>query len=553
MPNRRVSEAEALKRLRDSGFDTSEPYPGSNRPWEARCRKCKNVSARTLYSHEHYGCRYCIGKSLSQAEIQQFESRLGLSLTRKKDGKLQAQCSLCKHSFAVRTHQLRDGLGCPYCVGNSSVGQENRRVRPFKVEPDVAEHRLRALGFEPLEPWKNGGHPWRVRCTTCGQESTKRWSSIKDQRGCIYCKKLRVSHHDAVAAMRASGLEPLEPYPGVQRLWKCRCGVCGEVTKISRQQVMGGRTCPYCAGNQITKSAALEIVRLAGFDAVDLKVRQSGSSVIVDAPHLIRCTVCQQVSRKSLRILRTGSQCKFCSGKAVASEAWESVLQDKHLRALVAFPGSNTPWKCECIKCHRTVHPTYSRMASGGLGCAYCSRKRLTLEDVEQIFASRNFELKGQYRNSRTPVACRCLDCDSDVRLRLDVLQRGSGCPACAPYGINLSGPGILYLISHLDLNAIKIGIAKGESRLQVHERYGWKVHRIEKFRTLSKGAYVEKKTLALWKIRGVYRPQTRQLMPQGGWTETAALDEVRLATEVARMRRWASQIRPRRGRLPPA
>ena len=415
----------------------------------------------------------------------------------------------------------------------------------------MAERRLNELGFEALEPWQGGSHRWRVRCSTCGSETTKDWGSIKDGRGCVFCKGLRVSHDAAVMTMNDCGFEPLEEYPGTRAKWLCRCRACGLEVDISREQVLGGRRCPYCSGDALTESEAEKIARSAGFEIGELKYRAMSKLVKTDTPVRIRCLKCGEMSRKTIRLIKSGSACKFCSGRAVATGSWEHVPRSKGLAPLEEYPGANTPWQCRCNKCGRTVHPTYSRMASGGSGCAYCSRRRLSLEDVERIFISRNLKLLGKYQRANEPVKCRCLDCGARVELRLSVVQRGGGCPACAPYGINLSGPGFLYLMSHHGLGAFKVGIAKSESRLEVHERFGWRLHRTEHFRLLRKAALLEQRTLALWERRGVYRPLTKQLMPQGGWTETADLGRISIPAEVARMRRWAREIRPKRGRLP--
>lgn len=54
---------------------------------------------------------------------------------------------------------------------------------------------------------------------------------------------------EAVALMRKTGFEPLEPYPGMaDRRWRVRCRMCGNdlVRKLSRRSApCGHRGTPY--------------------------------------------------------------------------------------------------------------------------------------------------------------------------------------------------------------------------------------------------------------------------------------------------------------------
>lgn len=55
------------------------------------------------------------------------------------------------------------------------------------IDPDAAEATMRAAGFEPLEPFEGADRPWRCRCLTCGRVVTPRLSGIGAGGGCKYC------------------------------------------------------------------------------------------------------------------------------------------------------------------------------------------------------------------------------------------------------------------------------------------------------------------------------------------------------------------------------
>jgi hypothetical protein len=107
------------------------------------------------------------------------------------------------------------------------------RVGRPRKDPREPADIMRVAGLEPLEPYPGSGVPWRCRHVACGREVTPRLSNVtKGQRGCVYCSgRVRLDPEAAASVMRAAGLEPLEPYPGSDRHWRCRHAACGrEVT-----------------------------------------------------------------------------------------------------------------------------------------------------------------------------------------------------------------------------------------------------------------------------------------------------------------------------------
>jgi hypothetical protein len=55
------------------------------------------------------------------------------------------------------------------------------------TDPDAAEATMRAARLEPLEPFDGADRPWRCRCLACGRIVTPRLSGIAAGVGCKYC------------------------------------------------------------------------------------------------------------------------------------------------------------------------------------------------------------------------------------------------------------------------------------------------------------------------------------------------------------------------------
>lgn len=171
---------------------------------------------------------------------------------------------------------------------------------------------MHAAGMNPIDPYPGALKPWRCTCQSCGREVTPRYAMIQQGHGgCGYCAGKRVDAVEAEHRMREKGVEPLVPYPGSSIPWSCACLVCGrEVTPMYSSILSGQSACKFCARRAVDESDAEESLRLA------------------------------------------------------------------NLEPLEPYPGAATPWKCRCLRCGTEVRPRWSsrrtpwpqRRASGGRG-----------------------------------------------------------------------------------------------------------------------------------------------------------------------------------------
>ena len=92
-------------------------------------------------------------------------------------------------------------------------------------------------------------------------------------------------------------------------------------------------------------------------------------------------------------------------------------------------------------------------------------------------------------------------------------------------------GPARLYLFVHREMGAIKVGIthAEHDSRLQSHRAWGWEQLGVVDFATRSEAKAEEHRIIKSWRDEGYPPALSPELVPQGGWTETAALNALSL------------------------
>lgn len=163
------------------------------------------------------------------------------------------------------------------------------------------------------------------------------------------------------------------------------------------------------------------------------------------------------------------------------------------------------------------------------------------------------------YATSMTAWRCRCTTCGNEVSPTLMKIRTGGGCKFCATHGIDLAGPSKVYVITHRDWRAVKIGIGACTgytSRLIQHERQGWQLHQACEYATGAAAYDVEQAVLGRLRQAGLIPFLTSDVMPNG-WTETCSAARV-TAAEVWAMvdeetRNSAEPYAPRVGDRPRA
>ncbi|GAA1963634.1 hypothetical protein [Catenulispora subtropica] len=340
-----------------------------------------------------------------------------------------------------------------------------------KLDSKIAATRMRDCGADPQEPYENALARWHCKCMTCGADIWPRYANVVStgQGPCVFCSgKARIPEREAVAAMRAAGLEPQRHYPGLNAPWLCRCLTCGESTDPTL----------YWA-------------------------------------------------RKAKR-----AACRYCAGIAISPEEAERHMQDAGWDPLTDYPGVTKPWPSRHRVCGVEGQPRLDAIKNAGIrSCGFCSGLiPLTHEAAASVLRDAppfgGIPLE-RFRNARTPWRAECLECGNEIRPRIDNIKSGQGiCNNCSGGGgYNPAIPGHLYLIWHPAIATAKVGIANSAGRLRGHDRREWVTHK-----TIGGDGYpiwtTEQAVLRIWRQTHGWPPvvESKQFLPRGGWTETVSL-----------------------------
>lgn len=162
------------------------------------------------------------------------------------------RCMSCNRivSPSLSTIRTGTGTGCSYCARKT-------------VDPIDGEQVMRAANLDPQVPYPGADKPWLCICTTCGKIVSPMLNNIRKGQRCAYCSRRKLDPADAEQEMLSAGLQPLDPYPGAGRKWRCRCTRCGETVTPLLINIRKGVGCKYCAlpGFDYSAPAVVYIMR----------------------------------------------------------------------------------------------------------------------------------------------------------------------------------------------------------------------------------------------------------------------------------------------------
>lgn len=244
--------------MRAHDWEPLEPYPGSRAPWRCRCLRCGIEAAPKLHGQARVrGCAGCSGRvgRISEQSSVAVMRDAGWIPHQPFPGPREKWCCACAACGRVshpRYETVKStGSGCRFCAAARNGEARRRRFEPTALAT------MRTARLEPLEPFPGANQPWTCMCTRCGQTTTPTYSNVTSGgRGCETCRRkaqgesarANTATH-AEEQIRRAGYRPIEPYPGAEHPWSCRCR-CGRETRVRVGNVVAGqRGCRACAAS----------------------------------------------------------------------------------------------------------------------------------------------------------------------------------------------------------------------------------------------------------------------------------------------------------------
>lgn len=351
-----------------------------------------------------------------------------------------------------------------------------------KLDSKVAEKVMLKAKLKPLEPYTNAVTKWKSKCLKCNEIVFPTYNTVQSGKGgCKTCarnsssQKQRMDEDKAIKQMLKVKLQPLEPYKLSGSPWKCRCLVCGTIVYPSHNTVTSRKTgCNKCGEN---KSAQKQ----------------------------------RKPEKEAITIMLTAK-----------------------LKPLEPYEKSNKGWKCKCLVCGKNTSPSLSSVIGGG-GCKWCAGSIVEEKDAIALMLSKGYKPLVPYKSSHTRWKCQHLECGNIVYPQFANIQIGhGGCKKCRAFSINTKLPSYIYLITHAELNAHKIGVGnvkKVRGRKEQFNLKGWETYKVWHFKTGFKALFIESEIFRV--IRFELNLPVYLAKEQMGWlrgeTETVGADSITL------------------------
>ncbi|MEU0247389.1 hypothetical protein ABZ192_24345 [Streptomyces sp. NPDC006235] len=500
----RLGSLEAIRLMREAGFEPLDEYVNSSTPWRSR----------------HIACGAIVTPRLSNLR----NSKIG--------------CQPCGVKLGSRTRSL---------------------------DEETAVARLRKAGLEPLEPYVNSHEPWRCRHLACGREVTPVLNRLRTQGGCVYCAGCApVTLEEAAADMRAAGYEPLEPYVNSHEPWRCRHLACGREVTATLNRIRSGTGCCWACGvakrtatTRLAKTEAEARLRAAGYEPM---ADYPGSKMPWPAVHL----ACGQAGTPRLSDLGRRTGCRSCGIESrVAARRGDQAeaiarMREADLEPLEDYKSRNTPWMSIHLPCRQVVYPRLGGILAGQGGCRSCAdkqsadRRRTDTELAVARMRDAGFLPLVAFQSTSRPWRSLHLACRQIVTPTLASIDGGQGgCVHCHPGGLDREAPAVVYVLAHPHHNAVKVGVTgNGTSRLAQFSAIGWDVVATLPFETGAQALTVEtavKRRLAT--ELGLSHFLTAEVMGNlGGHTETFDSDRVSPSVLLAMAAEERSRVPVQRG-----
>ncbi len=411
-------------------------YVNSQTPLKSQCLLCDNIIFPRLdkLNSSGYRCGYCSGRMNTAKTAEEFVKKIGhipLEPYRSALSPWKMKCGFCGKTISPKYNSLQQGrIGCKFC-GKARGGAKRREVGSVK-----AIQILREAGYEPLVPYPGSGAPWKSKCMTCDSIISPRFGGIQSgQGGCVKCgiksrsQARTISQEQAIKVALKKKLQPLEPYRGSNKKWKCKCLKCGKVSNPHYQAIRDGKFgCLWCAKKIVDPAGAKELMMKANLQPL---VAYPGSK----EGWLCLCKKCNREVTPTYGSIRSGQGgCKWC--KTVAAKVDPTIavqlLLEKQIQPLEPFKASHSKWKSRCLRCEKVINPSYHEIQSGKGGCKYCAPNFVNVNRINQVMKDAGFEPQAKYPGSKTDWKVKHLKCGRTFSVVYANIKKAGACRYCA-------------------------------------------------------------------------------------------------------------------------
>lgn len=432
---KKITQAEVEALFAKYGLKVVGIYENSFTPLESKCLTCKNIIYPRLDKIKSFGyrCGHCSGRANPAKKAEEIVRKMGHTPLEPYKSALKPwkmKCGGCGKTITPKYNSIQQGQwGCRYCGHSRSIAKKK------ELHSTQAVKMMRDAFCEPLVPYPGNNVPWKSRCMKCDSLIAPRLGGIQSgQGGCRKCgivsraKTQTFTQAEAKKIALKKKLEPLEPYQGSQKKWKCKCLRCGKVSNPNFSAIRDGKYgCLWCAKKIVDPMAAREMMVKAGLEPL---VAYPGS----DIGWLSKCKKCNREVSPAYGSIRSGQGgCKWCKGiNAKVDPAFAvQMLLALDIQPLEPFKTSHSKWKSRCLRCENEISPSFHDIRQGSGGCKYCAPNFVNEKRIYEVMKKANFEPQEEYPGSKEPWKVLHTKCGRIFKVEYASVRKAGSCRYC--------------------------------------------------------------------------------------------------------------------------
>lgn len=281
------------------------------------------------------------------------------------------------HTWTTAAHHLKEGTGCPICAKN------NRKKTNAQF---LEELKSKNINIEPINEYKGANDSIYFRCKIDGHIWKNRPSNVLFGQGCPKCyakrssENQRKTHEDFIKEIIKinPNIEICDKYVNNHTPILCKCNIHQYEWNSTPTMLLSGEGCPLCGREKLSK-----IKTLSHEDFMDRFNKDNPHNIkiigkYVNSQTKILCLCQNGHSWETLpgNIL-AGHDCPYCTNRIKTHEQFLLEIEEKHpnIKILGEYKNSTSPILCRCKNDGNQWYSTPNRLLSGS-GCPMCNESK---------------------------------------------------------------------------------------------------------------------------------------------------------------------------------
>ena len=280
--------------------------------------------------------------------------------------KILCRCREFGHEWKpIPTKKLRD-QGCPYYADNIKKSQEDFVKEIKSINPNI----------EILSKYVNVKEKIDCKCKICDYTWSSYPSNLLKGKGCQRCAgNIKKTNEQFIEELKIKqpNIETLESYENSTTEIQCRCKICNYIWKATPKNLLKGKGCPSCAGNnKKTYEEFIEQLRTINPNIEVLEDYKNNHTKI-----LCKCKKCNYEWKIRPSSLLRNQGCPKCAGNAKRTQ--DNFIEEvsninPNIKVIGKYINKQTKVLCSCKLCNSQFYITPNRIFKHQISsCPVCS------------------------------------------------------------------------------------------------------------------------------------------------------------------------------------